>query len=78
MSKVKTYNHDLWDHGITQGYIVNGTIYISGHFSHKLEGIFIGEGDIEAQTQQTLKNLDRVLEGLKEYRSTISLISKSI
>lgn len=65
MSKVKTYNHDLWDHGITQGYIVNGTIYISGQFSHNMEGIFIGEGDIEAQTQQTLKNLDRVLEGLK-------------
>lgn len=63
MTNVKTYNHDLWDHGITQGYSVNGTIYISGQFSHNKEGMFVGKGDIEAQTLQTLENLDRVLEG---------------
>lgn len=64
MTNVKTYNHDLWDHGITQGYSVNGTIYISGQFSHNKKGIFVGGGDIESQTRQTLENLDRVLEGL--------------
>jgi len=61
MANVKTYNHDLWDHGITQGYSINGSIYISGQFSHDMKGAFIGEGDIEAQTRQTLENLDRVL-----------------
>ncbi|EFI68949.1 hypothetical protein BFZC1_08840 [Lysinibacillus fusiformis ZC1] len=63
MKNVKIYNHDLWDHGISQGYSVNGTIYISGQFSHDTEGAFVGDGDIEAQTRQTLENLDRVLEG---------------
>ncbi|WP_284140687.1 MULTISPECIES: RidA family protein [unclassified Virgibacillus] len=62
MTNVKTYDHNLWDHGITQGYSVNGMIYISGQFSHDMEGAFIGEGDIEAQTRQTLENLDRVLK----------------
>lgn len=63
MTNIKSFNHDLWDHGITQGYSVNGTIYISGQFSHDMEGVFIGEGNIEVQTRQTLENLDRVLAG---------------
>ena len=74
MTNVKTYNHDLWDHGITQGYSVNGTIYISGQFSHDIHGAFVGEGDIEAQTQQTLENLDRVLEGMGITRSNLAYV----
>lgn len=77
MTNVKTYNHDLWDHGITQGYSVNGIIYISGQFSHDKEGIFVGEGDIESQTRQTLKNLDRVLEGFVQPRLRRYLSNKS-
>ena len=61
MATVKTYNHNLWDHGISQGYSVNGTLYISGQFSHNAAGEFVGVGDIETQTRQTLDNLDRVL-----------------
>lgn len=61
MKKIKTVNHDLWDHGISQGFSVDGTVYISGQFSHDSEGGFVGEGDIEAQTRQTLANLDRVI-----------------
>ncbi|ADM72648.1 2-aminomuconate deaminase [Paenibacillus polymyxa E681] len=61
MAKIKTYNHNLWDHGISQGYSVNDTLYISGQFSHNAAGEFIGVGDIETQTRQTLDNLDRVL-----------------
>lgn len=72
MTNVKTYDHGLWDHGITQGYSVNGTIYISGQFSHDMEGVFIGEGDIEAQTRQTLENLDRVLEGFGVTKSNLA------
>lgn len=72
MTKVNTYNHDLWDHGITQGYNVNGTIYISGQFSHDVQGAFVGEGDIETQTRQTLENLDRVLEGFGVTRSNLA------
>lgn len=72
MTNVKTYNHDLWDHGITQGYSVNGTIYISGQFSHDRQGAFVGEGDIEVQTRQTLANLDGVLAGFGVTRSNLA------
>lgn len=72
MTNVKTYDHGLWDHGISQGYSVNGTIYISGQFSHDMEGTFIGEGDIEAQSRQTLENLDRVLEGFGVTKSNLA------
>lgn len=74
MTNVKSYNHDLWDHGITQGYSVNGTIYISGQFSHDTEGIFVGEGDIETQTRQTLENLDRVRAGFDVTRSNLAYV----
>lgn len=74
MTYVKTFNHDLWDHGITQGYSVNGTLYISGQFSHDMEGTFVGEGDIEAQTRQTLENLDRVLAGFDVTRSNLAYV----
>ncbi|MDM5189370.1 RidA family protein [Bacillus pseudomycoides] len=71
----KTYNHGVaWEEafGLTQGYSVNGTIYISGQFSHNLEGTFIGEGDFEKQMQQTLQNLDDVLKGFGVTRSNIA------
>lgn len=74
MANVKTYNHNLWDHGITQGYSVNDTIYISGQFSHNKEGMFVGEGDIEAQTRQTLENLDCVLEGFGVTKSNLAYV----
>ncbi|WP_077610166.1 RidA family protein [Clostridium sp. Marseille-P2415] len=75
MTNTKTYKHGLpWEgeHGISQGYCVNGTIYISGQFSHDMQGTFVGEGDIEAQTRQTLENLDRVLAGFGATRSNIA------
>ncbi|MNM90129.1 putative aminoacrylate peracid reductase RutC [compost metagenome] len=74
MTNVKTYDYGLWDHGITQGYSVNGTIYISGQFSHDMNGAFIGEEDIEAQVQQTLENLDRVLAGFGVTRSNLAYV----
>ncbi|MFX3634766.1 MAG: RidA family protein [Candidatus Pristimantibacillus sp.] len=74
MNTIKTYNHNLWDHGITQGYSVNGTIYISGQFSHDTEGAFVGEDDIEAQTRQTLENLDRVLAGFGVTKSNLAYV----
>ncbi|MBB6632394.1 RidA family protein [Clostridium algidicarnis] len=75
MTNAKIYNHDLSlenDHGISQGYCVNGIIYISGQFSHDMQGTFVGEGDIEAQTKQTLENLDRVLAGFGASKSNIA------
>ncbi|MBC7805114.1 MAG: RidA family protein [Akkermansiaceae bacterium] len=66
MAKVTTYNHGVaWEeaYGVSQGYCVSGTIYISGQFSHDMQGAFVGAGDFEAQTRQTLENLDRVLAG---------------
>ena len=74
MKKISTFNHDLWDHGISQGFSVDGTIYISGQFSHDSEGTFVGEGNIEAQTRQTLANLDRVLEGFNITRSNLAYL----
>lgn len=74
MTNIKIYNHDLWDHGISQGYSVNGIIYISGQFSHDTEGAFVGDGDIEAQTRQTLDNLDRVLEGFGATKSNLAYL----
>lgn len=75
MTGIKTYNHGLpWegDHGIVQGYCVNGILYISGQFSHDMQGTFIGEGDIELQTKQTLENLDKVLAGFGANKSNIA------
>lgn len=75
MMNGKTYNHGVaWEeeYGLSQGYSANGTIYISGQFSHDLQGLFVGEGDIEVQTRQTLENLDRVLEGFGVTRSNIA------
>lgn len=74
MNSVKTYNHNLWDHGITQGYGVNNTIYISGQFSHNQDGVFVGEEDIEAQTRQTLENLDLVLQGFGVTKSNLAYV----
>ncbi|KYF77830.1 translation initiation inhibitor [Sorangium cellulosum] len=73
--KATTYNHGVpWEEGfgVTQGYSVNGTIYISGQFSHDMQGAFVGEGDFEAQARTTLENLDRVLAGFNVTRSNIA------
>lgn len=73
--KATTYDHGVpWEagFGVTQGYSVNGTIYISGQFSHDMQGAFVGEGDFEAQTRQTLENLDRVLAGFNITKSNIA------
>ncbi|WP_442853808.1 RidA family protein [Bacillus sp. FJAT-27916] len=72
---IKTYNHGVsWEEafGLTQGYMANDTIYISGQFSHSMDGSFVGEGDFEAQARQTLKNLDSVLAGFGVTRSNIA------
>lgn len=70
-----TYNHGVpWEDGfsVTQGYSINGTLYISGQFSHDMQGAFVGEGDFEAQARQTLENLDRVLAGFNITKSNIA------
>ncbi|MCR6112615.1 RidA family protein [Bacillus sp. A301a_S52] len=72
-----TYNHGVaWEEGsgISQGYSVNGTIYISGQLSHDMESTFIGAGDIEAQTKQTLENLDRVLTGFGASKTNLAYV----
>lgn len=77
MAAIQTYDHGvLWEegNGVTQGYSVNGTIYISGQFSHDMEGVFVGAGDIETQTRQTLENLDRVLAGFGVTRSQLAYV----
>lgn len=74
-NKGTTYNHGVpWEEefGVTQAYSVNGTIYISGQFAHDMQGAFVGEGDFEAQTRQTLENLDRVLAGYNVTKSNIA------
>ena len=73
----KNYNHGVaWEEGsgISQGYSVNGTIYISGQLSHDMQSNFVGVGDIEAQTRQTLENLDQVLAGFGATRSNLAYV----
>jgi 2-iminobutanoate/2-iminopropanoate deaminase len=73
ISKVKIFDHGVaWEKGnsVTQGYEVNGTIYISGQFSHDQNGFI--DGDIEAQTRLTLENLDRVLVGFGVTKSNLA------
>lgn len=73
--KATTYSHGVpWEdaYGVSQGYSINGTIYISGQFSHDMEGAFVGEGDFEAQTRKTLENLDRVLAGFNVTKANIA------
>ncbi|WP_342553750.1 RidA family protein [Paenibacillus sp. FSL R7-0652] len=74
MTTIQTYNHDLWDHGISQGYCVDNTLYISGQFSHSAEGGFVGEGDIRAQVLQTLENLDTVLAQFGAAKSNLAYV----
>ena len=57
---------------ISQGYCVNGTIYVSGQYSHDTEDAVTGVGDFEAQVRQTLKNIDRVLAGFHVTKSSIA------
>jgi enamine deaminase RidA (YjgF/YER057c/UK114 family) len=73
--KATTYSHGVpWEdaYGVSQGYSVNGTIYIAGQFSHDMQGAFVGEGDIEAQTRRTLENLDRVLAGFNVTKANLA------
>jgi 2-iminobutanoate/2-iminopropanoate deaminase len=73
--KAIIYNHGVpWEdaYGVSQGYSINGTIYIAGQFSHDMQGAFVGEGDIVAQARQTLENLDRVLAGFHVTRANLA------
>ncbi|WP_068399926.1 RidA family protein [Kribbia dieselivorans] len=75
MAEIKTYSHGVPQEeaaGLSAGYCVNGTIYISGQMSHDMQGAFVGEGDIEAQTRQTHENIDRVLAGFGVTRTNIA------
>ncbi|MGA4508135.1 RidA family protein [Propionibacteriaceae bacterium G1746] len=75
MATITTYSHGVPQEeaaGLSAGYCVNGTIYISGQMSHDMQGAFVGAGDIEAQTRQTLENLDRVLTGFGVTRTNIA------
>jgi len=75
-SKPSIYSHGVsWEEGnsVSQGYSVNGTIFIAGQFSHTLEGDFV-DGDAAAQTRQTLENLDHVLKGFGVGRSNIAAV----
>lgn len=74
---IRHYDHGVeWEEGsgVTQGYCVNGVLYISGQFSHDMQGGFVGAGDIDAQTRQTLDNLDRVLAGHGADRSNLACV----
>ncbi|MDJ1370478.1 RidA family protein [Gulosibacter molinativorax] len=75
MASIRTYSHGVPQEeaaGLSAGYSVNGTIYVSGQMSHDMQGNFVGEGDIEAQTRQTLENIDRVLAGFGVAKSNIA------
>ncbi|MFL6665382.1 MAG: RidA family protein [Rhizobacter sp.] len=60
------------DFSVTQARLVDGVIYVSGQFSHDMQGQFVGEGDFEAQARQSLENLDRVLAGFDATKSSLA------
>jgi enamine deaminase RidA (YjgF/YER057c/UK114 family) len=75
MSRASIFDHGVaWEeaNSVTQAYCINGTIYISGQFSHDQEGFV--DGDVAAQTRLTLANLDRVLAGFAITRSNLAYI----
>ncbi len=74
MTTIQTYNHNLWDHGISQGYRTDNTIYISGQFAHNDQGEFVGAGDIHTQVRQTLANLDTVLAQFEANRTHLAYV----
>lgn len=75
-AKVKTFNlgaaSEYANILISQGYSVNGTIYISGQYSHDTTDAVTGVDDFAAQVRQTLKNIDRVLAGFDATKSDIA------
>ncbi|MFA6245417.1 MAG: RidA family protein [Mucilaginibacter sp.] len=75
-AKVKTFNlgaaSEHANNLISQAYSVNGTIYISGQYSHDTTDAVTGVGDFAAQVRQTLKNIDRVLAGFNVTKSNIA------
>jgi 2-iminobutanoate/2-iminopropanoate deaminase len=73
--KATIYSHGVpWEeaYGVSQGYRINGAIYIAGQFAHDMQGEFVGEGDFEAQMRKTLENLDRVLAGFQVTRNHLA------
>lgn len=75
-ANVKTFNFGLASENantlISQGYSVNGTVYISGQYSHDTTDEVTGVGDFEFQVKQTLKNIDKVLAGFNLDRKNIA------
>jgi 2-iminobutanoate/2-iminopropanoate deaminase len=48
---------NLYSHGVS----ANGFLFISGQVALDEKGDLVGKGDIEAQTEQVMKNLDQIL-----------------
>ena len=75
-AKIKTFNlgaaSEHADNLISQGYSVNGTIYVSGQYAHDTTDAVTGVGDFASQVRQTLKNIDRVLAGFNATKSNIA------
>jgi enamine deaminase RidA (YjgF/YER057c/UK114 family) len=75
-SKVKTFNlgaaSEHADNLISQGYSVNGIIYISGQYSHDTTDAVTAVGDFAAQVRQTVKNIDLVLAGFNVTKYNIA------
>ena len=75
-AKVTTFNlgpaSEYANTAISQGYSVNGTVYISGQYSHDTTDAVTGVGDFDAQVRQTIKNIDKVLAGFNLDRSNIA------
>ena len=59
----------------SQAVRAGGRLFISGQLSHDPDGNFVGEGDIEAQADMALANLDLVLRRFGAQRSDIAEIN---
>ncbi|RMF09288.1 MAG: RidA family protein [Alphaproteobacteria bacterium] len=47
---------------ISQGFRVDGLVFLSGQAALDEKGGIVGEGDFDAQAEQTFRNIERLLE----------------
>ena len=78
MNKFETFGFGVpWEDlaNYSQALRAGDLLFISGQLSHDPDGNFLAEGDIAAQTENTLSNLDLVLQRFGAERSHIAEVN---
>ncbi len=59
--RIKTDPDPMEPYRLSQGFKIGDLIYLSGQASIDLQGNLVGEGDFDAQADQTFRNLEATL-----------------